>query len=573
MSVDEARSEDSGSGGDVAGRASGAPARRGFWDWGDKRVSARWSAGIIAAWAAILLTAGLASDGPLLGDEPHHFTCARAYAEAGGPVWDYPVAMASGQVRLFRFNQPYFWHEGLAWVFMLLGGASFAAAQVYQTAWAALLAVSVWGLARSLDKGGGHELGVWALLLLTSIPMMTLFSIAFYVDMPLAAAIALGAWLLMRGRYLAAWVAAAFALLIKLPALIAFPGFILMVWVRERCRVLPTLKWAAALVLVVGLFHAPTALCRRDSPYPYLMVVSARDAGRWLLACVTSLGRPIPPPAAPGVAPPAPKPASPASADAPVVMQFFANHPGDLRVPVNWPRFLGVLLLPALAWAVAARKLGRADLTLALGIAVFWAGFAFLFATAPDVRYAMCAVALAAPLGGRALVGRGVWTKLFVLAAATGTALATAKVGHDLRVQRPDVLKTIDFLARETPKRSVIFMYPEGDRGLWPRAMKWYLPAYQAEAALTAPRAEESARILAKHGISHVVVKRWMIADRPHAPAAGYPPRFVEAIAVSPSFRLVFESGDIRVYALAPAAGGPRPQGCAPEQGGPGSTR
>jgi len=542
MSLDVARPEGHESSAEGAGRAGCDGSRRGFWDWQDRRVATRWAAGIIAAWLAVLLVAGLTCEGPLVGDEPHHFCCAQAYYEAGGPIWTYPVATKSGQVRLYRFNQPYFWHELLAWVFMLVGGPSFVAAQVYHTAWAALLAVSVWGVATALDDSRG-ELGVWALLLLFSIPMVTLFSMTFYVDVPLAAALALSAWLLLRGRYLWAWVAASVALLIKLPALLAFPGLILMLWIRERWRILPTVKWGAALCLILVAFHVPTALCRRDSPYPYLMVLSAKDVGYWF---AERLG--LTPP--PGSQPPASAPAPGAQAGPRDAMRFIANHPGDLRRPLNWPRFLGVVALPALAWAAATRKLGRADLSVALAVAVYWVGFAFLLAPAPDVRYLLSAVTLAAPLGARALAGRGAWVKAFMLAAAAGTSLATAKVGHDLRTQRPDVLKTMSFLAKHTPPRSVVFMYPEGDRTLWPREVKWYLPNFQAEAALTADRPEESARILAANGISYVIVKQWLIAYRPYAPASAYPPRFVEAIAHSPCFRLVFEAGGIRVYAL-----------------------
>jgi hypothetical protein len=314
--------------------------------------------------------------------------------------------------------------------------------------------------------------------------------------------------------------------------------------------------------LIVGALHVPTIIQRQDSPHSFLVLGGVREVLRdplQILLRKTPAGIPIG------------RVTDAAGKTQKLVTTSRLSHPGDLWTPSNWPRYFGVLLLPALAVALATGKARRNDWPVGLTAGFYALCFVAVFWRTPDARYTLSLCALLSPVAARALTGRGVLVRAAALAAALGTSAATAAVAHGLRTVSPEKREVMAFLAQVVPPSRQVFMYPEGDRLLWPRTACWYLRDTDTERLLTSSQGDTAERILAAYNLRFVVVKRRLVFYRPHAPASGYPPQFVRLLETSPDFARRFENADYAVFErLGPDTATP-PSGPPPSRGASGA--
>jgi len=506
--------------------------------WEEKRISRWWAVGIIAVWLIILLVAGLASSSPMLGDEYHHYAFAEAYAEHHRPVWVHEVRMASGETYTYNFNHPYLWGELLAWIFIVLGGPSFAVAQIYHALWVIPLGVSVYLLARTADRENPHTAGVWSLILLVSIPMVTLFLISFYADIPFAALNALCVLFLVRRRYIWASVAGGLALLTKLFAFFCIPAYILIIVWNERRRPWRALGLCAMMAAIVLVMHIPTIVLRRDSPHTYLAV----DHPEAVLSTVLpeSLSKKICDALWPATPPPPP------DMSKPLGTQFC--YPGDLRALSNWPRYLGLLLLPSMAWLILRRRVRKESVPLLLAVGVYVACFLRMLWHTPDVRYLSAAIVLLPALAGPVLGRRHLLIKTAAALMAIATAVSVGWVVRNARHESTERKELRQFIVTHTGPEEKGLMYPEGDRVSWPRKSVWYLPGKDTVIVMTSTNDSEVACVLRQDGVDYVVVKKYLIRNRNFAPASGYTTSFIRLLRNSPKFDNVFDNSQFSVY-------------------------
>ncbi|NIA21013.1 MAG: hypothetical protein GWP05_03360, partial [Anaerolineaceae bacterium] len=136
---------------------------------------------------------------PIIGDEARHFRRAVNYFEAPWPhfrVTHDPAYPADERGTVLYWDAG-LWHMILALIWKVLGRASMAVAQIYQSLYLVVLALATYLAARRLY---GHRGGVWAWALIISMPMNVLFGMTFYMEIPVMAFTALAVYLLICRR-------------------------------------------------------------------------------------------------------------------------------------------------------------------------------------------------------------------------------------------------------------------------------------------------------------------------------------------------------------------------------------
>ncbi len=161
--------------------------------------------------AAILVTAGSLTE-VSLGDENPHVRQVRAFVEQGRRV-PFDPAFEVEPLRGIRFVGTPVWYTGLAGLWSLTGTESQVLAQGYQAGFYLLLVLSVYFGVRSV---WGPSAATWNWLLAASMPMVCVYSIVLYQDVPGIAVSALGFLLAWRKRFLAAGILFGLAYLTKL---------------------------------------------------------------------------------------------------------------------------------------------------------------------------------------------------------------------------------------------------------------------------------------------------------------------------------------------------------------------
>jgi 4-amino-4-deoxy-L-arabinose transferase-like glycosyltransferase len=136
---------------------------------------------------------------PILGDEARHFRHAVNCYEASWPgirVTHDPAYPPEGPAAVLYWGAA-LWHLGLALVWKVLGTPSLWAAQIYHTVFFFALGLFTYLCGRNLY---GHRAGVWAWVLVMTVPMNLLFAMTFYLEIPVLAFAAAAFWCLLRRR-------------------------------------------------------------------------------------------------------------------------------------------------------------------------------------------------------------------------------------------------------------------------------------------------------------------------------------------------------------------------------------
>jgi len=151
---------------------------------------------------------------PILGDEARHFRHAINCFEAQWPdfrVTHDPAYPPEGPAAVLYWGAA-LWHMGLALVWKALGTPALWAAQVYQAAFLFALGIFTYLCGRELY---GHRGGLWAWVLVLTVPMNLLFAMTFYLEVPVLAFTAAAFYCLLRRRAVLMGLALAGMFLIK----------------------------------------------------------------------------------------------------------------------------------------------------------------------------------------------------------------------------------------------------------------------------------------------------------------------------------------------------------------------
>ncbi len=488
-----------------------------------------WVVGLIAAATLVVFLSGATSE-IVRGDEGYHIQFARAWYE-GGPLGrpthnpHYPSAEPPG----YGFVSEPLWPFLLSLLWHVTGPLG-VVAQAYQAAWYALLLAGVYGIGREV-LGPRGALG--ALVLAISVPTFGAFGMLLYIDVPAAATIMLGAWLVLRKHPVAAGVALGLAYLTKRHTLLLAPGMVLWIlmdegtWRQRIGRAAMMLGFALLVIL-------PDLAWRRAHVSAELDPASATHV----------LSR---------------------------LKVFFSPQrmPSNLNNALDWLKYLGTLVPAGLVLYVARQRWRRGHVRILAAVGLFAVALVALFSFDTDIRYAMPAIGLVVVLGTAGLGGwwsrRGLVTMAGVVAFAH--LGATAWTVHEARHLTPGQRAVFRYLREETPPDTLV-LYPgevvltHADRPVvWGQLVDPDTGARNAAVRLDEYSAEKLGRVLRTGGVDYVCIDETRVFDPdPQGRSlSGYARSVVERLPTFPFLERV--PGDwpgIELYRVVPA--GPPPE-------------
>lgn len=543
---------------------------------------------IIFVTVCAVLLVGLSAPQVMIGDEVTHYYMLKTQAKIlPQPNFIAEIPTGWGETEVRRYPHSFGWHYLGAIIYKLTNG-SFAAIQLYQALFLAQFLGMAYLLARS--RGGVQtRAALLYLLILASIPMSLIFTVAFYQDLPMAAQALTAFYLLRHNRWLLATLFICGALAMKVTAILFFPAFFicLLLWTVQRSKLKKTAAiFCCSLLLVFlctwGLSRAINVYAGASFyPFEKLHTVlhfvqekistahheeiktkqiavkqqkkqdtshdsSASEQDQTVQAKVQAKGI--------------------SEQQASII----ANHPGDLRIKANYFIYGGLLLwLLICAGAVATvlqiiqrsrlgriypaqKKNKRSYWLWGVGLSYTFIAAAFL-KTAPDARFFLPGLPfLLLPIAEQAVrLPRPKWIiSLLASLALLQGGYVLAKT-YTLRQVGPELKEAISYLQKASPVSGKIFMYPEGNYRLFPVPHEWYMNYHLREFW----RADNDLRlkILRRFHIGTIVVKKYLVApvDDNITNLGVYPDYFVQEIQQDGRFHTVFENNAIRILRVA----------------------
>jgi hypothetical protein len=368
-------------------------------------------------------------------------------------------------------------------------------------------------------------------------------------------------YLLRKNRWLAATLFMAFALGVKVSAILFFPAFFLclLIWTMQRTSLLRTAAICACSFAVIGLctWGLGTAI-HKETGSPFYPVEKFHQI----------IKKVWPEAQAANQSPQAAHKHKAASAKKkPVISErkasIIANHPGDLRITANYFIYGGLLLWLLVLAGIAAAILQLLGLRCCQpahessgwlwGVGLSYTLLAAVFlASAPDARFFLPGLPfLLLPIAERTVcLPRPKWLITLIASLAFlqgGYVLAET---YKLRQVSPALQDAVAWLRRNPPAPPKIFMYPEGNYRLFPVPHEWYLN-YHLRDFWRADN-EQRLALLRRFRIGAVVVKKSLIApvDENITNLGVYPDYFVRDLRSDQRFRKVFENSEVLIVEL-----------------------
>lgn len=518
---------------------------------------------IVVAVLSVFYT-GYKAPQALVGDEVTHFFMLKKQADdLSLPNFLAHIPVGGGITEVRRYPHSFVWHYFGA-VIYYLSGRQFIAVQLYQAIYFAQLLVVAYLLARS--RGGVRtRAALLYVTLLATLPVCLVLSVTFYQDIPMAAQALTAFYLLDRRKWLASTFFMAFALGLKITAMLFFPVFFMLLAYRlvqfEGARK-GALTFICALIFMLGfiLGLGKTIKVFGDAEfYPEEKLKTAVSIVKNRAAELLPDRKKIEPTKIPHPKQPSSHKMKKTTETAPVVI---ANHPGDLRVKKNFLIYGGGVLWFVLLGALCSLFLsetGLGEMTISkdestIGLWLTGGSYilltAWLSRTAPDARFFIPGlIFILLPLTERFV--KLPWQKplisLVVSISLVQGGLVLAKT-YKTRTITPATRAVISYLSDNLPTPQRVFMYPEGSYRFFPVEHNWYL-GYRLRDFW---RSDNDARIEMLHhfGIGAIVIKKYLISevDENITDLGVYPVEFVEEIHHDSRFILEYENPEYIIY-------------------------
>ncbi len=510
---------------------------------------------IVLAVSAVILV-GMLAPKVMIGDEVTHFYMMETQSrDLMVPNFQAKIPTGHGE-EVRRYPHPFLWHYFGAVLFHISGG-SFFVIQIYQAFFLAQLLVAAYLLARS--RGGIESRSALVyLLLIVSLPMILLFSVAFYQDVPMTAQVLTAFYLLRKGRWFFATLFLCLGLGLKVTAILFFPAFfiILMVWTcKKKTFQKMLLILACSLIITSGFTFSLSKILKQYADATFYPVMKLEQIIKQVSKYLDSNVHAVEPDTRSGSRQIISKQnKKPEYVVGERIAEIIANHPGDLRLSKNFFIYGGGLLYLCMIAALAGGFYHSPPPSLwlwATGMSSILFTLYFLPNT-PDARFFLPGIIFCMlPIAERVVCLPWKRWIIFVIAtiAIIQSGYAIAKI-YQLRRVSPELNEAIHYLHTHTPQPSTVFMYPEGNYRLFPVQHRWDLK-YNLRAFW---RADNDSRIRTLHyfGIGAVVIKKYLIAkvDEQITNLGVYPTYFVKDLANDKRFPKLFENSQIVIYGV-----------------------
>lgn len=546
------------------------------------------SAVIIGLSFLAVLVTGIITPQAMIGDEvTHYYMLVEQSKDLSQPNFYARIPTGWGDEEVRRYPHSFLWHYLGAAVYRLTGG-SFYAVQVYQSLfWLQFLWVAFL-LARYSGRKNSYA-PVLYLLVLASLPISLIFSVAFYQDVPMSAQVLTAFYLLRRRKWLWASLFMALAIGMKISAMLFLPVFFVLIGFREY----KASAWrhaVAALMISAVILGAFTwgmgwSLKKYGGAgfYPLEQLQKIADNIKETFRShdreqlpVTTSSNGKPDNAKPAVSSVGKAQPQGIKAVTPYEAVIIANHPGDLRIPENFFVYGGGILWlvimvggAALFYRFYSKKENTGDSEscwwlFAVGV-WYIAISAYFLRSAPDARFFLPGLpfVLLPFVDGIARLPRLKIIISIIAAMALLQGGQVLKKTYELRNVSSGLREAISYL-QENPLPpsliltytvgkgrlypSSIFMYPEGSYRLFPIRHDWYLN-YRLREFWKGDN-DMRIRMLQQFRIGAVVIKKHLIADVDDAITnlGVYPTYFVRDLEKDSRFKKLFENSDVVIF-------------------------
>ena len=477
---------------------------------------------LIAGLVLVIFTSAFVSD-LSLGDEAWHYGFARNIYRSGrittlDPV--YEGAKIQGPV----YRMEPLWHILLALVWRIGGGMSFPLAQFYHVLYFALLVMFTYMLAKRLY---GEEEGFYSAVIVSSVPMVVVFSVLFYQDVPIAMLGVLCVLLVVNKRFPLAGLVAGVSYFIKPTISFFIPALLFLVLYysegdqRVKIKSVILFLMPAAVLIGAGAFREYGSVSIITSFISGKIAEHGKDTG---------------------------------------LSRYYNSWLGN---PVDILKYFGIIVLACPAAYMIRKKYEKKDIVIWLPVVSYFvlSIFAFTCISRPslDVRYLLPITPFLAVISARALTGflRRKWIRIMCV----GICLLQFAGAFFYVVSKRQVPSAVEegfvFIRKNTPP-SAIIIYPEcvfleeTDRGfIWSYGLK-----EQLAQLFWGEDRKEVIDFLVSKDIRYLAVKKTRVYDdseKHHL--GGYPASFVNRMHEMPFFELVFDNNEISVWRISGGEG------------------
>jgi 4-amino-4-deoxy-L-arabinose transferase-like glycosyltransferase len=471
---------------------------------------------LLALLSVFILSVGLMTD-VFLGDEIAHFHFAKMIYEFKElPAYD-PLYGGPNDPGNYAIGFEPFWHILLSIIWRLTGGVSTLTAQIYHLSYYILLLSSVFLIGRHI---GRNSTGLWSVFLVGTTPMVAVFSILFYLDIPSVAFVTLCIYFILSERAGIAGILLGLSYLTKRNVMFILPSilFLLIYTIGFKERRI----WIRKMLIFLGVsfFVILPDFIRRFLQFGSLYQVPSVQYGGVYL-------------------------------DPPVsrYMPSSALNPWDL---VSYLGIASILLFFLFLFGRREKK-GIFLLAPIVNYLIVFPVFFGYYMHGYDVRYLMPAVPFLCVLGGLALSsfsGRN-WFKIVVVFICVLQLLGSGWKIYQNRRPSMDTREAFIFI-KENTRPGALILYPEDNLLYWTeRRPLWGRFRYLSYLFWRASP-EEMKDIFKINKLDYLLIKKSRIYDdsKEGNHTGGYPWSFVSKLGSLPFIRLVFESKEFSLWQL-----------------------
>ena len=500
---------------------------------------------------SVVMIAGLVSDASL-GDELYHYRFAKNFElQHKRPTVDilYKDAPPSEIVRLpdhLIYYGDMLWHGTLSQIWRVCGRISPTVAQLYQSLYYILLVILTYLLARELY---GKEAGLYAAILVGTVPMVAVFSILLYTDVPGTMFCVLCVLLLVKKRYFWAGIALGLMYLCKRNGLLFFPVILLASFWQDKIDLKIRFRNAVLLIVGAAVVVSPDLYWREVNfrgfpPNRYTSVMVVFNHFTRARAKVPEVD-------------PMEYDMAPVATTEVGDMKTFANMLGEdfpfmkYIQRVLWLSYFGLAILLSLPLYLICRRYRKKDVILWALIGTYLLVYFRFLGLSNEVRYMLPIVPFLCILAAIPIaVSKRRFAKTAFIAVCLAQFLAAAGYLCMKRQVPQQVEDGFAFVRENTPQDAKLFYVEHIALDRTNRKIQLPVPGHPLlKQMFWAVDATEVLGAMNQMSIDYVMVKKARIYDDSNRSYFnGYPISFIERLPELPFVKLVFDNRDMSIW-------------------------
>jgi 4-amino-4-deoxy-L-arabinose transferase-like glycosyltransferase len=482
---------------------------------------------IIILFSLGLTLVGLATE-LYLGDEIVHYRFAKNIFNTGERA-TFDSLYGKEFSQQVNYMIPPLWHLLLAFLWKMVGRVSFIVAQIYHIFYYALLLISTYLLGKEIY---GEKEGLYSMISVGTIPMVTIFGILFYVDVPLAALTTLTFLLILKKRFIPAGFGFGLMYFTKLNGLVfGIPFFLTILFQNYKD------KW---LMRIISFSLAALAIILPDVYWRQKNVLEEAWLGsnqKIINVFVSGVSKNIKGWTDPTVR------GKILSLKAPT----YGHNSTFLNIK-DHIKYFGASLLLLLFLYLIKRNLLKKDFLLWMPTLFYFLFFIFFFNIDADVRYLLPISPFLSVIASRAISS---WEKkplkIFILILCCAQFLGVLLFVYFHRRIPPEIREAIHYIKGNTPEEAIIIYVEYNLTEYTDRRIFWNVDLknlfWEKDGAIKS--------FLEKRRIHYLLVKKEKIYDdRDVRHLKGYPSSFINRLSTFSFSELLLDNSTVSLWKL-----------------------